>query len=831
MDTITLTIDGKQVTTEAGRTVLQAARQAGIEIPTICAHDDLPDYGACRMCIVEIDNVRGYPTSCTTPATDGMVVRTQSPRLVELRSQILELMLSGHPNACLVCDDREACEKYRPRVTKAGRSTRCGFCSNRDGCMVRDMTLACDARDLNLPTLYCHYNLERDDPFMDRDLNLCILCGRCWRICEEIHGKPAISINNRGRWAKVGTAFGRSYVDSGCTFCGACIDICPTGTLTDRYARWYGQSDLGWVSACTLCPIGCSMKVMVKDDRVVSTRMLRFDHASRLCAIGRFAHTQLMNAPKRLRHVMIKENGELTPVGWEEAIAAIAEKLGGYRDGLFVAIVNESDTRENRHLYERLATEVLGGRVAFVPANGSLDDIPDAALRDEIASGRFKAALVAGDFLDEPALENIEYVLLADCLPTKTIEKADALLPVAILSEVEGTFRTAAGEIRDLGRAVAAPGDARPEWMIARDLAAAMGAADLAFDSAASITAALDGEEAPAPPAGSPLDTLREIPSRFRGHYIADFVPALEAMDLPTSPKEARAPVTEGFRIVEKTEVVPNFYLLTVEAPTVARHARPGQFIIVMVEETSERVPFTLVDWDAQAGTITLVVEEVGRSSGEIATLNEGDLIAHITGPLGLPLPVEKVGTVVLGGGCYGIGAIYPVARALKEAGNTVICVLEASSGFLMYMDEKMREVCDELIIATKDGSRGVKGGVQKIFVDLVKRGTAVNQFIAVGCTFMMRMVADETRSLGIPLQVALNPIMVDGTGMCGACRVSVAEETKFACVDGPFFDGHDVDWDELASRRGAYARVEIEALPQTACHVEKTTPLTVAAS
>ena len=272
-----------------------------------------------------------------------------------------------------------------------------------------------------------------------------------------------------------------------------------------------------------------------------------------------------------------------------------------------------------------------------------------------------------------------------------------------------------------------------------------------------------------------------------------------------------------GYQILEKREIVPNFHLLKITAPQVARYAQPGQFVIVMAKETSERVPFTLVDWDADEGSITLVIEEVGRSSREVAALKAGDNLTHVTGPLGVPIAIDRKGTVALGGGCYGIGGIYPIARAMKEAGNRVIGIIEASSDFLLYMEDELATVCDELYLATRDGSRGVKGGVQEVFTDLMNKGVAIDQFVVIGCTFMMRMVTEATKPYGVPTYVALNPIMVDGTGMCGACRVSVSDDTRFACVDGPIFDGHLVDWDEIFSRRAAYAREEIEAMPQNA--------------
>jgi NADH dehydrogenase/NADH:ubiquinone oxidoreductase subunit G len=353
MGKISLTIDGRLTEILEGQTVLAAAREAGIMVPTLCDHKDLSPYGACRMCIVEIEGVRGYPTSCTTPAAPGMVVKTQTEELQTLRNRIMELMLSGHPNSCLVCNHRELCEKYRPKPGKAGRTTRCGLCSNRDGCSVRDLALGA-GRDLDLPTLYSAHNLERDDPFMDRDYNLCILCGRCWRICEKIHGKPAISIIKRGKWAKIGTSFHKSHLESGCTFCGSCIDICPTGTLTDRFARWHDKPKTKIESSCVLCPEGCSLHVLSHIGRTVATCMTAFSPEASLCAAGRFAYAQIVNAPERLARPVVKEGGEQIPSDWESAITAAAEGLRKYGDSAAI-IVSASTTREDRFLYEKLA--------------------------------------------------------------------------------------------------------------------------------------------------------------------------------------------------------------------------------------------------------------------------------------------------------------------------------------------------------------------------------------------------------------------------------------------------------------------------------------------
>ncbi len=815
MGTISLTIDDQSVEVEEGKTVLQAARGAGIAIPTICDHKDLNPYGACRMCVVEIQGVRGFPTSCTTPAAAGMVVKTQSSELTALRNRTLELMLSGHPNSCLVCVHREACEKYRPQSTKAGRVTRCGFCSNREECSLRDMALKAGSHELALPTLYSAHNVERQDPFMDRDYNLCILCGRCWRICEKIHGTPAISIINRGKWARLGTAFHKSHVFSGCTFCGSCIDICPTGTLTDRFARWYGKPDSRTLSACTLCGEGCSFHAATRGGRLTATHMTAFEPEASLCALGRFAVAQIVNAPERLIRPVVREGREQIPCDWETALDAAAMGLKNFSQGAAV-VVCASTTREDRFLYERLARN-LGASFTVVPASSDGSSPVLDELHAQVQKGSVRAVISGGDFLPLELMERLEFSVLVDCLPSPGMKAAHVILPAAVLSEAEGTWRNAAGEIKPLAAVSLPPGEARPENRILCELGRKMGFDGFDFATPQDVTPLLADDPAPEPFQGRPRHDLRQLPQRFRGHLFADFVRSLEAFGMPVTPsaEPEESGAGEGFEIVEKREIVPNMHFMKVRAPQVARFAKPGQFVILMARETSERSPFTLVDWDGEAGTISMVIEEVGRSSRELVSLPVGGRMAHVSGPLGMPFPIENKGTVVLGGGCYGIGAVYPIARALREAGNHVICVMEASSEYLLYMEKELASVSHELIIATKDGSRGVRGGVQEVFVNLVERGTPVAMFIAVGCTFMMRMAAEATKPLGIPTFVALNPIMVDGTGMCGACRVSIEGRTRFACVDGPFFDAHGVDWDELFSRRSAYSREEIEALPQ----------------
>ena len=262
-------------------------------------------------------------------------------------------------------------------------------------------------------------------------------------------------------------------------------------------------------------------------------------------------------------------------------------------------------------------------------------------------------------------------------------------------------------------------------------------------------------------------------------------------------------------KILENEEVVPNVRRLILEAPNIAKRALPGQFVILIPDTQGERIPFTLSDWNPDDGTLTIFYLEAGVSTMKLARMQAGENVYTLVGPLGRPTKIEKVGTVLLGGGCYGLGAIYPLAKAYKEQGNKVIALLEARTYYLIYNEEKIREVADEVIICTSDGSRGIKGHVADSLEEMGERIKEFDHAHFVGCTFMMMISSKATEPFGIPSVVSLNALMVDGTGMCGCCRVKVGGQTKFACVDGPDFNGHEVDWENLFARQGAYVAEE----------------------
>jgi ferredoxin--NADP+ reductase len=263
-------------------------------------------------------------------------------------------------------------------------------------------------------------------------------------------------------------------------------------------------------------------------------------------------------------------------------------------------------------------------------------------------------------------------------------------------------------------------------------------------------------------------------------------------------------------RIIEKEHIAPNVHYCRIESPDIAMKAEAGQFVMVIPDEHSERIPITISDWDKEEGTVSIIFLEIGAATERLAEMKAGDMIYSFTGPLGRPFEMGNFGMVALIGGCYGIGGIYPAARALKAAGNKVICYSEARSGFLLYWNKKLENISDEVRYATVDGSIGFKGHAYNVLETDLKRGETFGRIIAVGCTYMMYRVAEVSRPFEVKTIVSMNPVMIDGTGMCGACRLLVKGETRFACVDGPHFDAHEIDWDVVLARRKAYLEEEI---------------------
>jgi len=358
---ITLSINGKQVEACDGNSILEAAQTADIYIPTLCNHSHLPAFGGCRMCLVKVTGMNKYTPACTTPVAEGMEVYTELEELKRLRRNILELILSEHPSSCIVCGDRDLCFEYHPEPTKAGRATGCRFCPVKNECNLYEIVSYLDICEIRLPIEYRHIPLKRNDFFIERDYNLCILCGRCVRTCAEIRGIYAIDFVNRGYQTVIGTAFDQSLITSGCIFCGGCVDVCPTGALSERNTKWGGTADTVVATTCTLCSAACSILVEVKQGRVMNVLPGKDGrYQDQLCLKGRFALPTLVTHPDRLTIPVVIEGGPQKAAPWDKALSQAAELFQSYGADEIGVIASPWMTTEAGYLLQKMTREVLG---------------------------------------------------------------------------------------------------------------------------------------------------------------------------------------------------------------------------------------------------------------------------------------------------------------------------------------------------------------------------------------------------------------------------------------------------------------------------------------
>jgi ferredoxin--NADP+ reductase len=266
-------------------------------------------------------------------------------------------------------------------------------------------------------------------------------------------------------------------------------------------------------------------------------------------------------------------------------------------------------------------------------------------------------------------------------------------------------------------------------------------------------------------------------------------------------------------KIVKKERLSADLVRMVLDAREIAETRKAGQFIVLRINEEGERIPLTIADADPKAGTVTIIFQEVGKSTKLLGSLDQGDEILDLAGPLGKPTHIEKFGTAVCVGGGVGVAPMFPITEALKQAGNKVITIIGARTKDLLILEDEMKGVSDKLIVMTDDGTYGQKGFVTQALEEIIKSGENVDIVVAIGPVVMMRAVSEVTRPYKIPTVVSLNSIMVDATGMCGGCRVSVGGTSKFACVEGPEFDGHQVDFKELMMRQKTYTKQEHESL------------------
>lgn len=375
----TALIDGQSIKVRPDQSILDAAIQADIYIPTLCHLEALDPYGGCRLCVVDVKNMKGFPTACTTPLEAGMEVVTVSPELQKLRREILEFTLSEHPFTCLVCKDKKECTDFMHSTRKVSTITGCNFCTSNGDCELQDLVDYLKLDDIKFPITYRGIPPVKDNPFYDLDYNLCILCGRCVRICNEERNSHVLAFVERGNSTIVGTAFGETQAAAGCEFCGACVDVCPTGSISEKMGKWRGNPDKSVKTTCVICPVACDMNVNTREGKLVQIGAVpgKRINPDQLCLQGKFLPAEISDHPSRITSPLIRKEDKWLEVSWEKAIETIALQLDKHRDNNFGVIASAQDTLEDNFQLQKFTREVMRSNNLDLHSSYPIRDIPE----------------------------------------------------------------------------------------------------------------------------------------------------------------------------------------------------------------------------------------------------------------------------------------------------------------------------------------------------------------------------------------------------------------------------------------------------------------------
>jgi len=375
----TATIDGQSVKVRPGQTILEAAMKAGIYIPTLCHLELLEPYGGCRLCVVEVEDMKGFPTACTTPLQPGMEVVTVSPALQKLRREILEFTLSEHPFTCLVCKDKNECTDFMHTTRKVSTITGCNFCTSNGDCELQDLVDFLELDDVKFPITYRGIPPVKDNPFYDLDYNLCILCGRCVRICNEERNSHVLAFVERGSSSIVGTAFGESQAAAGCEYCGACVDVCPTGSISEKLGKWRGRPDRSVRTSCVICPLACDMNVNTREGKLVQigAEPGKRINPPQLCLRGKFLPAEVCDHPSRITTPLLRKDNKWVEVSWKTAIGTMAQQLEKHRGDNFGIIASAQDSLEDIYQVQKFTRSVMRSNNLDLHYSYAVREIPE----------------------------------------------------------------------------------------------------------------------------------------------------------------------------------------------------------------------------------------------------------------------------------------------------------------------------------------------------------------------------------------------------------------------------------------------------------------------